>query len=155
MSDDHIEKKFGQTFVQKPIWEAQWLERSSTARFGYEFARICRENHSLDAQREEVSKLMSQYSGDDIAAYKNVLAQLMGGTKIERDYSMKEQVLWAEYVLEPIDQKRLNGEIVKTTKYQRRMAVAERHKVSEKTVEAAVAKMERLGFKLSDDLTNT
>lgn len=55
-------------------------------------------------------------------------------------------------MLEPVDQQRLNGKTVKTTKYQRRMAVAERRKVSEKTVEAAVAKMERLGFKLLDDL---
>lgn len=93
MSDDHIEKKFGQTFVQKPIWEAQWSEHSSAARFSYEFARIYRENHSLEAQQKQVSKLMSKYSSDDIAPYKDVLAQLMGGTKIERDYSMKEQVL--------------------------------------------------------------
>lgn len=129
-------------------WKTQWVAPSSKERFGYKLLNIIRTTNSLEGQREQVASLLDEYEGTDISGYSNVLAQLLRGSKVERDYSMKEQTLWADFVLEPVEQERLNGELVETSKYQRYVAVAERHGVSEKTVEAAVHKMKSLGFRL-------
>lgn len=138
MSDD-IEWKVSE-------WKTQWTKPRSEARFGYELLNIFRATSSLEGQREEVADLLEKYKGTDISGYSNVLAQLLRGYKVERDFSVTEQMLWADFVLEPAEQKRINGELVNTPKYVRYRAVAERHGVSEKTVEAAVNKMKSLGF---------
>ena len=127
-------------------WKTQWIEPASETRFGYELLNIFRATNSLEGQREEVANLLTEYKGTDISGYTNVLAQLLHGSKVERDYSMREQRLWADYELEPVEQKRVNGALVNTPKYVRYRVVAERHGVSEKTVEAAVNKMKLLGF---------
>ena len=127
---------------------AYWIEATPDQKFGRALLEIVRQTNAVPEQQKRVAQLMREWDADAQKPYKDLLANLMGGDLLKREFSIKEQVLWLAYELEPKEESGKDGDSKPISSDARKLLVAQRHHVSVSVVSAAITKMRKVGYEV-------